>query len=106
MNLFDYLKWRAEHNKNIKTETDKDNHTKAYEALKLEMGELAGEIEGIKRQATIYEQASFNLMFSNHQERGRIAVELGKKIGRLEALKDRMDKLEMKQAGMEWAKKQ
>jgi hypothetical protein len=98
MNLFDYLKWRAEHNQNIKTETDKDNHTKAYEALKLEMGELAGEIEGLQRKATIYEQASHRLVLSNHEERGDLAVELGKKIGRLEALKDRMDKMELKQA--------
>ena len=100
MNILDYLKWRAEHKQQVEAEKRaveaEEREVEAdqsYDKLQIEIGELGGEIEGLKGKASVYERASLRLMFSNHQERGDIAVELGKKVGRLVALKQKRDKL-------------
>jgi hypothetical protein len=106
MNLFDYIKWRTENKQKVEANKKVYNFDAKYEKLQMEVGELDGEISGLYAKKEILERASRTLLLSNHSDRSRLAIEIGKQEGRLGVLKGRLARLDMIRAGYDWAKKQ
>jgi hypothetical protein len=89
MNLFDWLKWRAEHKAKLAKEKEIKKEKDKHEAEIQEKVTLIGEIEGLKQKILTYQESSRNLMFSPHVQIGKFQEKLAIKIARLEYLKNK-----------------
>jgi hypothetical protein len=86
MNLLEYLKWRKEFNAEQEAKRLTRKEAQKREKEKEKIAELAGEIEGIEQSIKVYERASSDLVFSNHDQIAQMYQSLCKKKAQLDFL--------------------